>query len=274
VTPVQRIRMPVALAALAAALAAGAAPAQEMVDTVRVRSRKLTIEEILARCVQGERSKLAGHQDMTYTMTVRTVAFWEKKKEVNDKVYRIFADDRGFSRAVEIGAVTRRYERRDGDWVLDEDPEQDMPFRIESDGFSDFAELPFFLEMQQEFVFTLLERTVEEDHVIFKIAFAPKSEFKMLPEGTVYVDTDAYRIVHEEFALRQNPFPLLLKDVKSISRHWEELPGGEWVFTRILMEVELRDIFFGRAPQRVAVALLREDFRFDTGYDPRLFGER
>jgi len=65
-----------------------------------------------------------------------------------------------------------------------------------------------------------------------------------------------------------------VKNVKSISRHWQELPGGEWVFTRILAEVELRDLFFGQMPQRAALAVLREDFRFDQGYDERLFGGR
>ncbi len=270
----RRILLALGLALPAAALAQEVPPFRGSVDTVRVQTKKLTLEEILARCVQGERSKLAGHQDMTYTMTVRSLLYWKKKKEVLDTVFRIFADSTGFSRSVEVGEVTRHYELRDGDWVLDEEPEKDTGIQIESETFSDFVELPFFLEVQQEFAFTLLERTIEQDHVIFKIGFEPKSDFKTLPSGIVYVDTDAYRIVHEEFFVRQNPFPLLLKEVKNISRHWEELPGGEWVFTRIMMEVELRDMFFGRAPQRVMVALLREDFHFDTGYDPRLFGER
>ena len=50
---------------------------------------------------------------------------------------------------------------------------------------SDFVEMPFFLEQQEEFDFELLERTVEVDHVIFKIGFKPKSEFKALPSGVV-----------------------------------------------------------------------------------------
>ena len=270
----RRIALVVIAAALASAYFAFAALAQDTVDTVRVQTKKLTLEEILERCVQGERSKLAGHQDMTYTLTARTLLYWEKKKEVSDTVLRIYNDAAGFSRAIQIGEITRHYKLRDGGWVVDEAPEKNLGIQVESEMFNDFVELPFFLEVQREFAFTLLERTLERDHVIFKIGFEPKSDFKALPSGIVYVDTDAYRIIHEEFHMRQNPFPLLLKDVKSISRHWEELPGGEWVFTRIMMEVELRDVFFGRTPRRAALVLLRDDFRFDTGYDPRLFGAR
>ena len=102
-----------------------------------------------------------------------------------------------------------------------------------------------------------------------------KEDFKPLPAGRIWVDTDAYRIIHEEFTFHQNPFPLILKDIKGFSRHWQELPGGEWVFTRIMMEVELRSaLFFGHAPQRIAISLQREDFEFDQGYDARVFGER
>jgi len=249
-------------------------PTSGATDTVHVQRRKLTLEEILARCMQGEKTKLAGHRDMTYTLTVRALIFWAKKKEVQERVYRVFSDDTGFSRSVQVGEETRRFKLQDGAWVPDEASEDDPQIKVESDGFSDFVELPFFLELQQEFDFKLLDRTLEEDHVIFKVGFTPKSEFKTLPAGIVYVDTDAYRIVHEEFTLVQNPFPLLVKEVKSISRHWEELPGGEWVFTRMLMEVELRHMFFDQVPRRVAIAVLREDFRFDQGYDERLFGGR
>jgi len=261
---------------LALVLGAGAsrALAQGETDTVHVRQKKLTLEEIIERCEQGEKTKLAGHRDMQYTVNLRVIFYWEKKKETRDIVFRAFSDDTGFSRSVKAGEVVQRYELRDSVWVVSKDEGEESGIQVESDGFGDFVEMPFFLEEQQEFHFTLLDRTVERDHVIFKIGFVPKSEFKALPSGTVYVDTDNYRIVHEEFDFETNPFPLLLKDIKGFSRHWEELPGGEWVYTRILMEVELRNVAFGRLPRRAAASILREDFEFDKGYDARIFGER
>ncbi len=260
---------------LAPGLGVPVALGQSETDTVRVRQKKLTLEEIIERCVQGEKTKLAGHRDMRYTLNIRVMLYWEKKKETRDIVYRVYTDDTGFSRSVQAGEVVQRHELRDSVWVESKDQEEDSNVQVEADGgFGDFVELPFFLEEQNEFHFTLLDRTVEQDHVIFKIGFVPKSEFKALPSGIVYVDTDAYRIVHEEFDFETNPFPLLLKDIKGFSRHWEELPGGEWVFTRILMEVELRNLAFGRLPRRAAAAISRQHFEFDKGYDARIFGER
>jgi hypothetical protein len=252
-----------------------AQPIYGYTDTTEVSTKPLTLREIIARCVEGEKRKLSGHNDMTYTMTVRVVVNWKKKKEIRDVVTRIYADDTGFSRGVLLGESVRNFKLEDGEWVLDEEKgDEKSPVRVESDGHSDFADLPFFLEEQKEFDFELLDRTVEVDHVIFKIGFKPKSSFKALPSGIVFVDTDDYRIIHEEFTFDQNPFPLFLKDVGRFSRHWEELPGGEWVFTRVMMEVDLRGGWFGKIPDRAAVAVFRDDFSFDEGYDSRTFGER
>jgi hypothetical protein len=266
------------LAGLAAAGHAGLAraePVPGVTDTVHVRQRPLTLEEIIARCVQGEKSKLGGHSDMTCTVAIRLLAIWEKKKEIHDVAIRKYSDIAGFARLVQLGEKRQRFKLEGGEWVLQ--PEKDdNRMRIEVDdsgGIKDFTEIPFFLEDQQEYHFALLDRTLEGDHVIFKIGFRPRSNFKPLPSGTVYVDTDHYRIVHEEFTFEKNPFPLFLKKVKKISRHWEELPGGEWVFTRLLMDCEPRE-WFGALPERVELSITRQDFQFDHGYDTHVFGKR
>ena len=250
-------------------------PVYGTTDTSHVTARPLTLREIIARCVQGERTRLAGHENMTYTLTVRTVTLWKKRKEVRDIVHRMYADAKGFARTVQLGESIRKFKLEDGAWVVDtDDSNKKARVRVESDGYSDFVEMPFFLEEQQEFDFELLERTVEVDHVIFKIAFKPKSDFKPLPAGIVYVDTDAYRIIHEEFEFETNPFPMFVKDIGRISRQWEQLPGGQWLFTKIMMEVQLRGGWTGFMPEQVGIALYRDNFEFDTGYDARVFGER
>ena len=250
-------------------------PVYGTTDTSRVVGRQLTLREIIKRCVEGERTKLGGHENMTYTVTVRAVMRWKKRKELHDIVYRKYADNEGWFRTIELAESVQRLKLKDDEWVIDHDESHEKTrVREESDSFSDFVEMPFFLEEQQEFDFELLGRIVEVDHVIFKIGFKPKSEFKALPSGIVYVDTDEYRIIHEEFEFDANPFPMFIKDIGRISRHWEQLPSGEWVFTKIMMEVDLRGGWTRVIPEHAAVAVYRDDFEFDTGYDARIFGER
>lgn len=245
-------------------------------DTLQVRREKLSLREIIARSIEGERTKLSGRRSMTYTSTVRVIATWKDKREIEDLVMRSYADVEGTERTAMLGAKTTHFLRENGEWVLDPDPDQesDNTVQVEAGGPNDFEELPIFFDEIHEYDFELVDRFVQTDHVIFRIAFRPKSEFKPLPSGTLYVDTDRYRIIQEEYEFGKNPFPLVLKDLKRVSRQWTELPGGEWVNTKIRGEVELRADPFGWIPQSVAFAYTRTDFEFDVEYDQRLFGER
>lgn len=236
----------------------------------------MTLAEIIARCTEGEKTKLSGHRDLTVTGTMRFVATWSKKREVTDVAFLAYQDDQGFAKLVRLGERHRLYKRDGDDWVYEKDgKESDIEVGVTAEGGEGLAELPFFLKDQDEFDFTLLERVLEGDHVIFKIGFRPRTDFKPLPSGVVYVDTDAYRIIHEEFTFDvQNPLPLLLKDVRRVTREWRELPTGEWVVGSIRADAELRGGWFGAMPERIEMGLVMDDYRFDQGYDEARFGRR
>jgi len=254
-------------------------PTYEIREPVEVTTTEQTLREIIQRSVEGEKTKLAGHRDMTYDAVVRAILTWEgKRREIMDEVYLVYEDDRGLQKRVQLAKEKQVFDFREGTWTpRTEKDEEGTGVRVEaeaSDRGADLSRLPFFLEDQEEYDFKLLERRLEEDHVLFKIAFRPRSRFKPLPSGTVYVDTQAYRIVHEEFTFEQNPAPLFLKDVRGVSRHWQKLPGGEWVVSRILGEVELHGGWTGMIPDRVEFSIHLDDYRFDRGYDERRFGPR
>ncbi len=237
----------------------------------------MTLSEIIARCVEGEKTKLAGHRDMTFTGTVRVVSTWKQKRLVIDSAFLAYEDDAGFAKMIRLGEQRRMYKRQGEEWVYDKDEkEEEIRVGVEvGEGGEGLAELPFFLKDQGEYKFSLQERVLEGDHVIFKIAFRPRTDFKPLPSGTVYVDTDAFRIIHEEFAFDvQNPVPLLLKDVRRVTREWRELPTGEWVVASIRADAELRGGWFAAMPNRIELGVNIEDYRFDQGYDEARFGKR
>jgi len=252
-------------------------PQYEVVDTTHVETKALTLKEIIDRCIEGEQTKLSGHTDLTYTVNVRSIALWsDKKKEVRDEVWIGYEEDSGYSRGVRLDERLNKFKWKDDEWVVD-DSKEDVEIRVgveDDDSGSMFTRIPFFLEESSEFKFQLVDRTLLEDRVIFEIAFQPKSDFKPLPSGTVFVDTRNFRIVHEIFSFDgQNPFPMVLKDIRRVSRQWKQLPTGEWVVHQIAAEIGLRG-YFGLVPNNVTVAVLIGDFVFDAGYDEHKFGKR
>jgi hypothetical protein len=249
-------------------------PTYIITDTIGVEEKHITIREIIQLAMMGEKTKLAGHNDMTHTSTLRTIVSWKDKKEIHEEVHRAYADAQGHSRIVFLNENTMHYKLEGDEWIADEEKEEsDSKIRVTTRRRSEFSELPFFLQEDSEFEFKLIDRTLETDHVVFKIAFRPKSSFKPLPYGVIYISSNQYRIIHEQYHFDKNPAPLFFKDIKRISRHWAELPDGEWVFTKIIGELNLRSDPFGWIPGTVSFALIRDDFRFDEGYDSRLFGE-
>ncbi len=252
-------------------------PRYRVKEPTRASADLMSLSEIIARCVEGERTKLAGHRDMTFTGTLRVVSTWKKKRMVVDSAFLAYEEESGFAKWVRLGERRRMYKRAGEDWVLDEDAregEVEVGVEAGTDG-EGLAQLPFFLKDRSEYRFRLLERTLEGDHVLFKIAFTPRTDFKPLPSGIVFVDTDAYRIIHEEFTFdAANPMPLLLKDVRRVTREWRELPTGEWVVAAIRADVALRGGWFGALPERIEMGLAIEDYRFDQGYDEARFGKR
>jgi hypothetical protein len=256
-------------------------PRYQVKDPVHASGRLMTLAEIIERCTEGERTKLAGHRDMTYTANTRAVIFWKSKKQVHDSVSLIYEDESDSRRIVELARKETYYHLHpDGTWANDDDDpdakdtDREITVNVSEEETGGLTALPFFLEEQSEFTFHLLERRLEGDHVIFKISFDPRSPFKPLPSGTVYVDTEEFRIIHEEFTFKTNPFPLFVKDIRRVSRHWQKLPSGEWVAERLLVEVRLRGMGLRAIPERIEISILMTDYVFDTGYDETKLGPR
>jgi hypothetical protein len=244
-------------------------------DPTRSSADEMTLREIISRAVEGEKTKLAGHENMTFNASIRSILTWKKKREVRDQVFLIYEDDRAVEKHVQLAETVKKYKLEDGEWVLDEEDDKkgDIEVGMEtSTRGKDLAEVPFFLRNQEDYDFALEERALKGDHVIFKIRFKPRTKFKPLPSGTVYIDTDNFRVIHEEFTFEENPAPLILKDISRISRQWTELPGGQWVVSKIMGEFSLQGSWMGFIPGKVEVGIVLNDYRFDQGYDERKFG--
>jgi hypothetical protein len=176
-------------------------------------------------------------------------------------------------RRVLLAARNEKFKKKDSAWVFDKTGSP-TPTTIASPkrtGAGSRASR-LYLEHDEEFDFTLLDRTLEKDRVVFHCAFKPKSDFSEMPRGEIWVDGNGFRVVHEIYDFTQNPFPMLIKGVRRISVQWTELPDGEWVPKQIAGEIDLRRNAMPFMPASVSFKQIWQDFRFDQGYDEKLFG--
>ncbi len=238
-----------------------------------IKGKEFTVRELVVRAMKGERTKLAGHANATYTIASHAAMVWPDKKEVQTDIYRLYGDSTGYNRRVLLASRNEKFKKKDNAWVFDKTGKPETGgYRITEEDMSRFTRIPVYLEHDEEFDFTLLDRTLEKDRVVFHCAFKPKSDFSEMPSGEIWVDGNGFRVVHELYDFTQNPFPVLIKGIRRVSVQWHELPGGEWVPKQIAGEIDLRRNAMPFVPSSISFKLIWQDFRFDQGYDEKLFG--
>ena len=181
-------------------------------EPIIIEGKEFTVRELVRRAMRGERSKLAGHADAVYLTTTTISILWNDKKEVEQHVARVYGDSTGFTRRVLLDTKAERFNKKDGVWTFDKDvTAHDDPYRIQDLGESRFTSVPVYLLHDDEFDFEFVQRTLEDDRVVFHVRFKPKSDFSELPKGEVWIDSKGYRVIHEIYDFTNNPFPLVIK---------------------------------------------------------------
>jgi hypothetical protein len=114
------------------------------------------------------------------------------------------------------------------------------------------------------------------DQVLYEIGFEPKSDFDVLPGGRVWLLTNGYQIVREEYEVKNLPMPWVLKSLGLLTRDWQQI-DGRWLPHRITARVGLRSALgFGlvEVPRVVEIVILYDGYKIDSYVDPALFQGR
>jgi hypothetical protein len=237
---------------------------QTDVSTVLVRAPRVTLEEILDRVARGEARRDSLMRDQSFTATLRVMRDVEGKKgpvlfaESVTKVYKKKPDK---LRTIEL----RQYQER---------PEKDGDDDFESDFSPSMGEeivtFAFRPELRKKFRFSIEDRKLLGDHLVYTLAFEPRSALAVFePSGRVWVDTKEFVIVRQEIEFKQSPVPLFLKDIKHMVV--ERTRAGEfWVLSRVLVRMELTIPIpkFGRA---FDFAIGMSDYTVNTDLPDSLF---
>ena len=238
-----RLLIFLALVAGLAARAAHAAPVLAVEDTIRlaagtlpeyvVTAPRVTLDEILRRVNQGEARRDSLMQNQVFTRIVKVV-------------YRYDTTDSAKKPVIQLDDARRVYKKKP-------DHIREVPLRHKVPGKSDDVEIDTNPSMSEEvasFAFEPRERsnyrfTIEErkwvgGHLIYKIGFEPKSKLDPFPSGEVWIDTNEYVIVREEFWYRdRSPAPLFLDGIDRCVVERSRVDGKWWVITRIFGRVRL-----------------------------------
>jgi hypothetical protein len=245
-------------------------------ETTRVQARRIPLAEIIRKAQEGERRKYEGIRTLAFNRTIKLTMVRngrEPQTRCIETVVRVW-----FQSPDQWRQTTLREAR----WIVEadgtrrawDDDEGTARIRIESgpEGRS-LADLPPYLEQVEKFSFRIVNRSVRPDQVLYEIDFEPRSDFDVLPGGRLWLLTNGYQIVREEYRLENLPVPWLLKSVGLLTREWQEIEG-HWVQKRITARAELRSgLGLGviDVPNTAEIVVLFDQYKFDAPLDPALF---
>ena len=200
------------------------------VPEVLVQAPRVTLNEILDRVARGEARRDSMLSDQSFTATFRIVRSAEKDKParlMEERVFRIYKKRPKRIRSV----LLRQWKEKPSKRV-----EANIDFRPDmSEEIVNFAFQP---AARRDYRYRIVGRDIVGNHLIYRIAFDPKSPLGREPSGLVWVDTNDFVIVRQEVRFDRSPMPVFIKGVDRmvIERQRAE---GHWVLASILLRARM-----------------------------------
>lgn len=267
--------LPGALASRAdAAPPQGPGPALAVEDTlhtqvpeVLVRAPRVTLDEILDRVARGEAHRDSLVRDVTYLLALRVVGRTQEGGEpklLEERVTQVWQRRPNQRRTVELRHWQAKPPKKE------DDNEKGVRVEVNGDMSEDIVNFAFRPAARRDFRYRIEGREVLGDHLIYRIAFEPRSPLAVeLPGGIVWVDTRDYVIVRQEITFRQSPIPLFLRGIKRMVVERQKV-GELWVVSRMLVRVETT-VPFPHLGRSFDFGLQWSQYAINTGLQDSLF---
>lgn len=259
------------LAVLAAQAPTATGPTLAVEDTmhtevpeVLVRAPRVTLEEILDRVARGEarRESLLVDQNFRVAMRVfRNVTGPGNPRLVDESVWRVYRKRPQKVRAVLMRRVQPELKKHRAKADFDVDFSPGMGEEI--------VHFAFQPEMRKRFRYQLEGRDLVGNHLIYRVAFEPRSLLTGDPSGQVWIDTNEFVIVREEVFFHQSPVPLILKRLHRMIVE-RRRAGDTWVLGRVLVRAEL-SLPFPVVGSSFDMSLVYDDYIINAGLPDSLF---
>lgn len=235
------------------------------VAEVLVRAPRVTLDEIIDRVARGEARRESLLADQSFTGTVRMVRAASKRDSggpVMETVWRVYRKKPDRVRSVLLRhweAKRRKNDRRIG-----------IQLNFSPGMGEEIVNFAFQASSRREFRYRIVGRDLVGDHVIYKIAFEPRSLLSAFsPTGVVWVNTNEFVIVRQEVSFRRSPIPVFVQSVPRMVMERRRV-GSHWVLSRVLARVQLVASFptVGRS---FDMAIHYDDYRLNEGIADSLF---
>lgn len=227
-----------------------------------VSARRVTLDEILDRVARGEARRDSLLLDQSFTATLRLLRNTTtpgRTELFSETVARVFKRRPSQVHTVEL----RRF-------VLDDKEGDDDDVSFSPSMGEEIVNFAIRAENRRDYRFTIEDRTIVGDHIVYTLAFEPRSSLAVYePRGRIWVDTRENVIVRQELEFEQSPVPLLLRRIPHMVVERTRV-GDFWVLSRALVRVEFT-VPLPRVGRSADFAMMMTDYTINTGLPDSVF---
>jgi hypothetical protein len=257
--------------------------AAEPLPEILVTAPRQTIDEILRRVAEGEARRDSLLQDQAFTLLLRFSGRHaandptEKSELYAESAERVYQKRPHRQRVVTLKEWSRESEKRKKNGQKGGEPSVKVSFDADmSESFIGFA---FDPNLRGRYQFRIVDRALVGDQVVYQLSFTPRSALEPLPAGRVWVNTNDFVILREEFRYTdRSPLPLFIQSIDSCVLERTLIDHRYWVVSRIIARVTLTDpvLWMGRLgggglPKVADLAIARTDWIINGGIPDSLF---
>jgi len=219
--------------------------AEGTLDTVLASAPRVKVSEVVRLIGERMEEDWTRIKEHSYTGVTKAVARHgspsdEKPRFVTyEQAERFHKDPNGdYQRAV---LWQREQEFEDGQ-LVEEDVEDEVDVHWEELSGAVVHAIPFSLGSGHEYNYQILDRQLIGMNVIYKIGYEPKSRFKALSSGVVWIDYGDMMIRRVEAEMTGTvPLPLFIRSIPVI-KFRKVRKGDFWVISDLYARVELRQV--------------------------------
>ena len=232
------------------------------INPVLVRAPRVTLEEILDRVARGEAHRDSMIQDESFRATLRVVrepGGGKPPVEVQESVVQVYRKRGGHVRVVTLRERSEKPSKG-----------RRMQIRFGEGLDESIVNFAFQSSSRRAFHYSIAGRDVIGNHLIYRIAFRPRSPLDpAMPSGVVWIDTNDFVIVRQEVGFERSPMPLLFRGIDRMVVERRRV-GDLWMLSRVLMRAEM-SIPLPRFGKAFDVAMLCDDYAINSGLPDSLF---
>ncbi len=215
------------------------------IETLLVKAPRLTVAEVVRLIGERMEEDRARRKEHAFTTVSKAIIHFDDQRgedhrwEIYETAERYRWGSDGTYQQARLWERQRKYK---GQELVEEKVNEDVEVSWEELSGAMMEAIPFSLQSGDQYNYAILDRNLIGLNVVYEVAYEPKSKFKALPKGRVWLDTSDFVIRRVEAEMTDAvPMPLIIESIP-VYKLRRVQKGEHWVLSDVYAEIKLREV--------------------------------